>query len=140
MPADRGYERRQRHRHGGRHPPAWPHMREVCGLVATSGCRDELIRQAIRQARRVRLARWCRRRPAAPRSAVRPDRPHPDLKREKQRSDEIAQTARNMVSAWLRKDNRESNAGDALSGALDGEDIFRIVADLLEECANGGQQ
>ena len=50
MPADRGYDdgatvtasdiRR-----------AWPHMRETCGLVATSACRDELIRQAIRQAR-----------------------------------------------------------------------------------------
>lgn len=30
---------------------AWPHMREVCGLVSTSACRDELIRQAVRQAR-----------------------------------------------------------------------------------------
>lgn len=28
---------------------AWLHMRERCGLIATSACRDELIRQAIRQ-------------------------------------------------------------------------------------------
>lgn len=30
---------------------AWPHMREVCGLVSTSACRDELIRQAVRFAK-----------------------------------------------------------------------------------------
>lgn len=29
----------------------WSHMRETCGLVATTACRDELIRQAVRQAR-----------------------------------------------------------------------------------------
>lgn len=30
---------------------AWPHMREICGLVSTSACMHELIRQAVRQAR-----------------------------------------------------------------------------------------
>ncbi|QRE75745.1 hypothetical protein [Methylobacterium aquaticum] len=67
---------------------AWPHMREACGLVSTSACRDELIRQAVRFAK-ARRDGWI------PPSPDRPNRaalfeaaafqaPTPTLKREGQ--------------------------------------------------------
>ena len=50
MPTDRGYDDHDTFTAADMRR-GWSHMREVCGLVATTACRDELIRQAIRQAR-----------------------------------------------------------------------------------------
>ncbi|MEN3238222.1 hypothetical protein PUR29_32770 [Methylobacterium ajmalii] len=67
---------------------AWSHMRETCGLVATSACRDELIRQAVRQARAreagEKLAPPARPNRAALFAAEPAQAPTPTLKREGQ--------------------------------------------------------